>query len=898
MQEQKINSKLGRATRSSVRRSSLMRIQTPLPLDLSNIRPTEKSKILRQYANPNSKQRFSARRSVPQTLSHSTPLGVRSAGGLDLIKAGYAHVKKDKITSRFKKSFIILEKGAINFYNPKNVVNHQAVPTVLPPERSLSLTDLRAIGYTKRGAKSFGLVFGMNSSNISLLHSLSRFRRGNNSSKNRLGAREKESFGSESDFASTISHGKKTKTYYSEQVYLFKFESGNQAEQWLRYLFLELKNQAMFLEQSAMRLSDRPGRVKGAETMQRQAVDLYTLSLGRVNKTTAQSQVRLSRILKQSAMKDDEKLEAKFWKKSAAQVLSMLKEIDNVSKTSPDRPARRNGIAVLEFVVRRGDLIDPKSAIEQIQVETESLLKLKRYKDQIKRLDSELKRWKTRAILHGYGDTNSVPRSTDISRSSKGGRKTLTPKAKPQPFSFRERKIEKPTPQKKFDLEKLKIPTKFRRTLNEKKIEEEPTPTKNTIAKSVAQSQLGKDSLLDTDYDTQFTRKSLPSVLNETDLEDTEEPNFYDGSDTKTTRITATTEETGFSEFHADSPRQSNVSEGLDSTTKTEDYPDAEDDIWAFAEEGGFDSALDDFYLQGPLDDIESEASQVTKKVTKGLRKRSTKKNRYKKTRLYKRTSANVETSLTTRSKGSEPVTLNRGDQRVFQEVNTQKFVPNTFSKLYRGFAARNMKLDEASIQDMESVFSSPTVNFRMDRFEALSEVQRRPVHCFLLFSPANKGTLYLRWTREDISQQCLLKFKPGDGVHVPAYKLKTVFGDNPRRRDELIKGVDMDGGAGKIAKKKMCQGVLQFLKEAVKYKSTVTIYSDNVNFDVYGYEESTSSFEQLEFNEGLNFGTSLMFSAFCAAGRGSPVYRGLTRLSKAQFLDRGNRYGAVMDLS
>ncbi|GBG32749.1 Hypothetical Protein FCC1311_089742 [Hondaea fermentalgiana] len=146
---------------------------------------------------------------------------------------------------------------------------------------------------------------------------------------------------------------------------------------------------------------------------------------------------------------------------------------------------------------------------------------------------------------------------------------------------------------------------------------------------------------------------------------------------------------------------------------------------------------------------------------------------------------------------------------------------------------------------------------------------------CYLIFETNSNGVLYAQWSSDGSAPaNAWAYFRPQKKV--PAYK----YTQNKGRMDILKISGD---------KKKIYDGVAQFIKDAVTYRATfVPLDHSEIKFDMYGLTYELTVFP---FNLGQEYSTNRL-EAVAVVPHSSLAYEGITKTSRGYFLSTGNKAG------
>lgn len=151
---------------------------------------------------------------------------------------------------------------------------------------------------------------------------------------------------------------------------------------------------------------------------------------------------------------------------------------------------------------------------------------------------------------------------------------------------------------------------------------------------------------------------------------------------------------------------------------------------------------------------------------------------------------------------------------------------------------------------------------------------------CYLIFETNNNGVLYAQWSEDGSAPaNAWAFFRPQKKV--PGYKYKQKNG-----RVDIIKV----GGD----KKKVLEGVSQFIKEAVSWRATLVPLDHNeVRFDSYVL---TYELDVRKLNRDQAYETARL-EAVAVVPRASFAFEGIEKTSRGHFLSTGNKYGVTTSL-
>lgn len=872
-------------------RYSKSRIETPQPFDIDLIKAVAVAKA--QYRQSRSKRKkrksikkpnIGARGLANHKNVTSTSVAVTSAGGFDLLRHGFAHFKSAGLTSRYRQKFLVLEKGVINIYNPKDVIGGEAVPTVLPPELSLSLLDLRAIGYQKRGDKIFGLVFGTNEA-IAGRRARKRL--------NSKGSFETASVGSPSSGSS--------RTVYNEKTFYFKLKKGSDAELWLTALLAELRNQAQFLELSADRIMNIGGRDDTAEIVLRQCVDMYLLSCGKYHKNTVFAQERLGKFLKK---KPSTKEEGKFWAHCAQHGGKILRKLEK--------------LRVGEYIMQQAKLIKVDSPVSQLQFQTQAIYKMKTYKEKVVSLKGEAKKWKARAVLYGYGDRKSKEKPLRNLRYSKEAVMASQGELrnKNNLRQMRNKRVGRATKE-----EAGRLCGGSSKSDSDAAFSSPESQTRERKARSSLTSHLTLSTAPGKKETKKLYLQSLPSVLTDSESEmETEAESIAETEESHAEDSGSEVEEHKFIrrvEFSTGDPAYDSL-------------PSDNEDIWG--QEKKFAAQLDhDVYLstsgsleadnesteekpskEVPLVQEESTAANVADKVEVETEKLKEENRVNSTTELMKEFLINEKVAASTAKPEATEQPESRQKHRVRKSrpgrmTSTKhqgsdsllKFKLNHFdSQSQTDAISIDLNVLKTEFQELVTDEKTPSVQAKFKTGKKQSYFSRPvdrtaevPPACYLLYSPAHKGSLFMRWSKRNLEQEALMKFSPPNPEKIPKYKYRIRSGLIPSKRDEIVRNIQ-----GSYGKRKMFQGVNTFLKEAVKYDADLQIFGSNVNFTVYLYDEATAQIDTL--SEDLPFRSIKdRYDAVVVANKNVDLFKGITTCARSYFLSIGRKKGAAIVL-
>lgn len=144
---------------------------------------------------------------------------------------------------------------------------------------------------------------------------------------------------------------------------------------------------------------------------------------------------------------------------------------------------------------------------------------------------------------------------------------------------------------------------------------------------------------------------------------------------------------------------------------------------------------------------------------------------------------------------------------------------------------------------------------------------------CFLTYTTASNGTLFLNWKHEAVSG-ALAFFQPGKKV--PAFKFKKAGG-----REELTRSTDN-------VKKNYFQGWCNYLKMAKEYGGPVSLYTHDVEI----YLLSGSKIQKFSPGETVDLAK---VDACVAMNKGQAALREVKTVDMSRFLNTGQAHGAAL---
>lgn len=302
-----------------------------------------------------------------------------------------------------------------------------------------------------------------------------------------------------------------------------------------------------------------------------------------------------------------------------------------------------------------------------------------------------------------------------------------------------------------------------------------------------------------------------------------------------------------------------------------------------------------------PIEDEKTEKFNFKFYLNRRTKKRKNKKEKKKKTTLtvvkpivnLETTEAKIESLETTTSLMREM--LNKTEEK---DKNKHKKANDSKKLVLLERINVNTKNDDIKIEmvhlknafeelktgknRVESMTFKPIIKPKLNPVDKNKET--KPA-CYLMLSPANKGTLYMRWSKRDLRQHSLIKFEPPNPDKIPSYMYRIKSGLAIPKRDELIKNVHS-------SQKRIFLGVNLFLKQSSKYNAETTIFGENINFRIFGYIEEDGSIEEVKLNESVSCLPNYYDAVVTLSGV-STTFDGIKYSSKAQFLSRGKKQGA-----
>mmetsp|Transcript_9455 Transcript_9455/g.10776 ORF Transcript_9455/g.10776 Transcript_9455/m.10776 type:complete len:347 (-) Transcript_9455:114-1154(-) len=301
----------------------------------------------------------SARQAKEQLHLVSTSQSIALSGGVNILKEGLLSAKSEgkfAFLSGWKTKYVRLEYGKILFYSPKAMADSDEESE----EGEINIADIRRVEYLKRGDKKFALVLGSEKGNGQWTRSKSGKSTGSDISRS-------------SNVSDNPLNGSKGCNYKESKLY-FKHDSSDEIVDWIKHLLVELKNQALILDNTVEMLIKNGGNSLVIEALLRQAVDLWELAVGSVNEDTANAQELLAKWLKENGSSDSKARrleEAEFWEAKFLRSRENIKSRNAVLKNMENARGKvqQRMIETLNEIVRSRSSA-PVTALDEIQEET------------------------------------------------------------------------------------------------------------------------------------------------------------------------------------------------------------------------------------------------------------------------------------------------------------------------------------------------------------------------------------------------------------------------------------------------------------------------------------------------------------------------------------------------
>ena len=161
---------------------------------------------------------------------------------------------------------------------------------------------------------------------------------------------------------------------------------------------------------------------------------------------------------------------------------------------------------------------------------------------------------------------------------------------------------------------------------------------------------------------------------------------------------------------------------------------------------------------------------------------------------------------------------------------------------------------------------------------------------CYLSYHPDSGGRLEIHYSKSSIPT-AIAFWTPGEGKKIQGFKFTQNSG-----RQELIKGI----AGGDANKKKYFSGCCQFIKEAKKFKGSVTFHSpieQGIEVDIFVFFGDGNRMEQLVFEGGEAMHDISGVNAVACVVKGNDSYTGVRNIDAVTFLNKGNQSGCAMSI-
>lgn len=269
-------------------------------------------------------------------------------------KEGYLSLKSSNSRlSTWKRKHFVLRNSTLKIFNPKEWEKHDLDAV---EEFSISLSDIKKIGYEKDGDSRFTLELDsdifVDTRGSQRWSTLTRSRSARSSGWTNSIRSSTEPVGASSNV---------------QKLYL-KAKSAEDAEAWVQHLIIEIQNLAVFMDKTVDHLITKNGNQETVETLLRNSIDLWSLAKGKVHGSTAHAQERLMKWLD----KNDHMDEAHYWSMSSRNIRKQLNQEANCLNKTGYNPAKQV-TADTDFAASK----TRKSGIKKIQdrIDTLSLFK-------------------------------------------------------------------------------------------------------------------------------------------------------------------------------------------------------------------------------------------------------------------------------------------------------------------------------------------------------------------------------------------------------------------------------------------------------------------------------------------------------------------------------------------